>query len=92
VAARISSVGVSPQQAMTTSGSAPWSLLAHSQMPIPSVQCNDRLVHGQPLGQSVLARDHDVHIVPTAQAVIDDRQQAVSRPGEGRRGRCRPSC
>ena len=32
-------MGVSPQQAMTTSGSAPWSLLAHCQMPMPSVQC-----------------------------------------------------
>ena len=31
-------VGVSPQQAMTTSGSAPWSLLAHSQMLTPCVQ------------------------------------------------------
>ena len=37
-AAKISSVGVSPQQAITTSGSAFWSLLAHCQMPIPSVQ------------------------------------------------------
>ena len=43
---------------------------------------HDRLVHGQPLGQSVLARDHDVHIVPTAQAVIDDRQQAVRVRGK----------
>ena len=38
-AAKISSVGVSPQQPITTSGSASWSLLAHCQMPIPSVQC-----------------------------------------------------
>jgi len=37
-AASVSSVGVSPQQAMTTSGSAPWSLLAHSQMLTPCVQ------------------------------------------------------
>jgi len=49
-AANISSVGVSPQQAMTTSGSAPWSLLAHCQMPIPP--CNAfRRFHVQPLGQ-----------------------------------------
>ena len=34
-----SNVGVSPQQAMITSGSAFWSLLAHCQMPTPSVQC-----------------------------------------------------
>ena len=38
-AASVSSVGTSPQQAMTTSGSPPWSLLAHGQMPMPSVQC-----------------------------------------------------
>ena len=38
-AARVSSVGVSPQQAMTTSGSCPWSLEAHCQMPMPWVQC-----------------------------------------------------
>ena len=38
VAAKISSVGVSPQQAITTSGSLPWSLLAQFQMPMPSVQ------------------------------------------------------
>ena len=38
-AARVSSVGTSPQQAITTSGSAPWSLLAQSQMPTPAVQC-----------------------------------------------------
>jgi hypothetical protein len=29
----------SPQQAITTSGSAPRSLLAHSQIPIPAAQC-----------------------------------------------------
>ena len=39
MAASTSRVGVSPQQAITTSGSAPWSLLAHGQMPMPSVQC-----------------------------------------------------
>src|SRR5262249_4164386 len=38
-AARVSSVGTSPQQASTTSGSPPLSLLAHSQMPRPRVQC-----------------------------------------------------
>ena len=38
-AARVSSVGVSPQQASTASGSAPWSLEAHCQMPMPWVQC-----------------------------------------------------
>ena len=38
-AASVSSVGTSPQQAMTTSGAASWSLLAHGQMPMPAVQC-----------------------------------------------------
>ena len=39
VAARVSSVGTSPAQAITTSGSPPQSLLAHSQIPMPAVQC-----------------------------------------------------
>ena len=37
-AARVSSVGTSPQHAMTTSGSPP-SFDAQSQIPIPRVQC-----------------------------------------------------
>ena len=37
-AARVSSVGMSPQQAITTSGSPGESLLAHSQIPAPRVQ------------------------------------------------------
>ena len=39
MAARISSVGTSPALAITTSGSKPLSLLAHSQIPMPAVQC-----------------------------------------------------
>src|SRR5262249_30471787 len=38
-AASVSSVGTSPQQAITTSGSLPWSLLAQSQIPSPASQC-----------------------------------------------------
>ena len=38
---------------------------------------HDGGVHGQPLRQGVLARHHDVDVVPAAQAVIEDRQQAV---------------
>ncbi len=38
---------------------------------------HDRGVHGQPLRQRVLARHDDVDVVPAAQAVIEDRQQAV---------------
>ena len=43
---------------------------------------HDRRVHGQPLGQGVFARDHHVDVVPAAQAVIEDREQAV---GVGRK-------
>ena len=40
VAASTSIVGTSPAQASTTSGSSPsLSLLAHSQIPAPRVQC-----------------------------------------------------
>src|SRR5215469_13148054 len=38
-AASVSRVGTSPQQTITTSGSEPLSLEAHSQMPMPAVQC-----------------------------------------------------
>jgi len=38
-AASVSSVGTSPHQAMTTSGATARLLLAHCQMPMPSVQC-----------------------------------------------------
>ena len=64
-------------QAITTSGSPPWSLLAQSQMPMPSVQCAHGRVHGQPLRQRVLAGHHDVDVVAAAQAVVHHRQQAV---------------
>ena len=63
-AASISSVGTSPAQAITTSGSAPWSLLAHSQMPRPAVQCLTACVHREPLQRRLLAGDDDVHVVP----------------------------
>ena len=76
-AARVSSVGTSPQQAITTSGSPPWSLLAHSQMPSPAVQCLIACVHRQPLQRRLLAGDDDVDVVAAAQAVIGDREQAV---------------
>jgi hypothetical protein len=38
-AASDSSVGTSPHEAMTTSGSTPSSLLARRQIPIPLAQC-----------------------------------------------------
>ena len=37
----------------------------------------DRLVHRQPLRRRLLAGDDDVDVVPAAQAVVGDRQQAV---------------
>ena len=48
-AASVSSVGTSPAQAITTSGSPPSSLLAHRQMPMPAVAMLDRRVHVEPL-------------------------------------------
>ena len=70
-------MGVSPQQAMTTSGSASWSLLAHCQMPMPSVQCTTASSIVSHCGSGVFAGDHHVDVVPAAQAVIEHRQQAV---------------
>ena len=76
-AASVSSVGTSPQQAITTSGSPPRSLLAHSQMPMPAVQCLTACVHRQPLRRGLLAGDDDVDVVAAAQAVIGHREQRV---------------
>jgi hypothetical protein len=39
-AASVYSVGTSPEQAITTSGEAPRSLLAHRQTPMPALQCS----------------------------------------------------
>jgi hypothetical protein len=89
-AARVSSVGTSPQQAMTTSGSLAWStpasppfcqsLLAHSQMPMPGAVL-DRRVHRQPLRRRLLAGDDDVDVVAAAQAVVGHRQQVLASGG-----------
>ena len=81
-AASVSSVGTSPQHAMTTSGTTPWSLLAHGQMPMPSVQCLTAASMRQPLRRRVLARDHDVNVMAAAQAVVHHRRSAV---GVGRK-------
>ncbi len=37
----------------------------------------DRVVHRQVVEGGLLARDHHVHVVPAAQAVVGDRQQRV---------------
>ena len=91
-AASVSSVGTSPPQAITTSGSPPRSLLAHSQMPMPAVQCLTACVHVQPLRRRLLAGDDHVDAVAAAQAMVGDGQQRI---GVGRQidaARCRPSC
>ena len=38
---------------------------------------HDRGVHGQPLREMRVCRHHDVDVVQAAQAVIQDRQEAV---------------
>jgi len=53
---------------------------------------NDSRFHGQPLGQRVFPRNYNVYIVPAAQAVIKNRQQAVGVGWKGKRARYRPSC
>src|SRR5271166_3350745 len=74
-AARVSSVGTSPHQAIR--------LAAHVVAgPLPDAEASltvlDRLVHGQPLRSRLLARDHDVDVVAAAQAMVGNRKQAVS--------------
>ena len=68
-AARVSSVGTSPQQAMTHRGPYPghcW-LTAGCRCPRRNA---GRRIHGEPLQRRVLARDHDVDVVPAPQAVV----------------------
>ena len=74
----VSSVGTSPQQAMTTSGDG---VLGQTAGPRPDADALGAMLHGgvhrQPLRRRVFAGDHDVHVVAAAQAVIPDREQAV---------------
>ena len=77
VAARDSIVGTSPQLAMTTSGSAPWSLLAQSQMPTPLVQCAIAASMSRYCKMDLLVRDDDIDVVDAPQAMVGDRQQTV---------------
>jgi len=74
-AASVSSVHVATA-GMTTSGATPRSLLAHGQMPMPSVQCLRRRPSSATDGR-VVCRDHDVDVMAAAQAVVHHRQQAV---------------
>jgi len=73
--------GTSPQQAMTTSGSTPSSLLAHVQMPMPSVQCLTAASIREPLARRVLARDYDIDVVALR------RQWSITTAAVGIRGR-----
>src|SRR6516165_11388571 len=79
-AASVSKVGTSPAQAITTSGSTPRSLLAHSQMPRPSVLY--RRVHVEPLQLGLLAGHDNVDVVAAAQAVVGHREQGVCIRGQ----------
>src|SRR6516162_2666837 len=82
VAARDSMVGTSPQLAMTTSGSAPWSLLAQSQIPAPFVQCAIAASISIVLEVHLLVRHNDVDVVGASQAMVCDRQQTVRIGGQ----------
>src|SRR5690349_21221127 len=80
-AASVSRVGTSPQQAMTTSGSWPRSLLAHSQMPRPASQCliasNDlRLFVDDMIDEPRILMAEAVMVLPPDMA----RQEIVQRP------------
>ena len=52
-------------------------MLAHCQIPIPSVQWMTAAVHVQPLRKRVFAGNDDVHIVTAAKTMIEHRQEAV---------------
>ena len=70
----------------TTSGSSPASVLG----PVPDPEaagCSARPRRRSPgTAARLLARHDDVHVVPAAQAVVGDRQQACWRPAAGRPG------
>ena len=76
-AASVSSVGTSPAQAITTSGSAPSIVAGPSQIPMPASQWRRGRVHGQPLRRRLLAGDDHVDVVVAAQAVVGDREQRI---------------
>jgi hypothetical protein len=76
-AASVSRVGMSPQQAMTTSGTE--ALVVGGERPDAqsSGAVVDCLVHAQPVELGLLAGDDDVDVVLRAQAVVGHREQAV---------------
>ena len=76
-AASVSSVGTSPQQAITTSGSHPLSLLSPFPNADPRRAMLDGLIHREPLRRRLLAGHDDVHVVAAPQAVVGHGQQRV---------------
>jgi len=62
-AARVSIVGISPQQAMTTSGSAPWSCPLPDAEPIRAVL--DGFIHGEVLQRRLLTGNNDIDVART---------------------------
>ena len=80
-AASVSRVGTSPQQAITTSGSPPLSLLAHSQMPMPGGAMFDRGLHIEPLRRGLLAGHDHVDVVAAAQAMIGHESRVLASGG-----------
>ena len=83
---------MSPQQAMTTSGTEPPSFEAKCPDPEPPCAVVQRLVHGQPIVLGLLAGDDDIDVVAAAQAVVGNRQQAVGVRREVHPDDRRPSC
>src|SRR5215831_13121428 len=75
-AARVSRVGTSPQQPITTSGSPPRSLLAHSQIPSPASQCLTASFMVSHCGAGCLPATM-TFVVAAAEAMVGHGQQAV---------------
>ena len=69
-----SCVRMSPALATTTSGFAPWSLLAHSQMSMPLVQWHDRGIHVKIDWVGLLVRNDHLEVVFAAQTVVRHAQ------------------
>ena len=79
-AARVSRVGISPAQAITTSGSLPFRCR-------PNPRCQglramlDRGFHVEVLQRRLFAGDDHVHVVPAAQTVVRDREHELASGG-----------
>src|ERR1700739_769833 len=76
-AARVSSVGISPAQASTTSGS-PSAGPGHPPDSQPAGAVQDRFLYGQVGQRRLLAGNDHIDVVTAAQAVVCHRQQRVA--------------